>query len=209
MSEIQDGGTQAPRKRGRIVWAALGLILVAAALYGAIWFVSKSGEGGGLKPLAVGEMGKLVVAEKIAAPPALTAQGADGRPVKLADLKGQVVVVNLWATWCAPCVKEMPTLAKLQAAYAGQPVKVMAISLDKGAEDLAKAKAFIADRPPLKFYHGDYDLAFQVVDPPVEGLPATILYDRSGHERARLSGGADWSTPEAKAVLNRLLSLKD
>jgi thiol-disulfide isomerase/thioredoxin len=119
-----------------------------------------------------------------------------------------VVVVNLWATWCAPCVKEMPTLAKLQEAYAGKPVKVMAISLDKGQPDIDKARAFIADKAPLVFYHGDYGLAFSV-DPPTEGLPTTLIYDRSGHERARLTGGADWSTPEARAVLDRVLALKD
>ncbi|MEI9965493.1 MAG: TlpA disulfide reductase family protein [Caulobacteraceae bacterium] len=115
------------------------------------------------------------------------------------------MLVNLWATWCAPCVKEMPTLAQLQSAYAGKPVKVMAVSLDKGDADIAKARAFIADKPPLAFYHGDYALAF-ALNPPAEGLPTTIIYDRTGQERARLSGGADWSTPEARAVIDRLLA---
>jgi thiol-disulfide isomerase/thioredoxin len=207
MSQVQNDGTQTPRKRGAIVWLLVGLIAVAAALYGAIWFAAKSGHGAGLKDLAKGEMSKLVVAEKWTPPPAITAQDADGRTVTLSALKGQVVVVNLWATWCAPCVKEMPTLAKLQGAYAGQEVKVLPISLDKGPEDIAKAKAFIADKAPLKFYHGDYDLAFSL-NPPAEGLPTTLIFDRNGRERARLSGGADWSTPEAKAVLDRVLSLK-
>ena len=84
---------------------------------------------------------------------------------------------------------------------------MLAISLDKGQPDIDKAKAFIADKQPLLFYHGEYSLAF-AVDPPTEGLPTTILYDRAGRERARLSGGADWSTPEAHAVLDRLLAAK-
>jgi thiol-disulfide isomerase/thioredoxin len=207
MSQVQHEGTQAPPKRGAIVWLVLGLIVLVAALYGAIWFVAKSGQGGSLKDLAKGEMSKLVVAQQQAPPPSITAQDADGRTMNLSDLKGQVVVVNLWATWCAPCVKEMPTLAKLQGDYAGRQVRVLPISLDKGPEDIAKAKAFIADKPPLAFYHGDYGLAFSL-NPPAEGLPTTLIFDRSGHEVARLSGGADWSTPEAKAVLDRVLSHK-
>jgi len=208
MSEIQKNAAGKPSKRARIGWVVVGLIVIVAALYGAIWLIDKSHGGGGLKPLAVGEMSKLVVADKLTPPPPIVAEGPGGATLKLSDLKGQVVVVNLWATWCAPCVKEMPTLARLQGAYAGQPLQVLAISLDKGQPDIDKAKAFIADKPPLKFYHGDYSLAFSV-DPPTEGLPTTILYDRSGRERARLTGGADWSTPDAHAVLDRLLSLKN
>jgi thiol-disulfide isomerase/thioredoxin len=206
MSEVQKEGTQPPPSRGRIAGAVLGLILVAAALYGAIWLVAKSGHGGDLKPLAAGAMSKLVVADKSTPTPALTAEDAQGRKVTLADFKGRVLVVNLWATWCAPCQQEMPTLAKLQAAYAGQNVAVAPISLDKGDEDIAKAKAFLAGLPPLKYFHGPYDLAFQAG---TEGLPTTLIYDRSGRLRATLTGGADWSTPEARAVLDRLLSQKD
>ena len=212
MSEVQnDGGKPGSPPSGKpagLLWAALGLIAVLAVLYGAIALVFKSGREEGLKPLVTGEMAKLVVADKPGAPPNISAKGPDGEPVTLAGFKGQIVVVNLWATWCAPCVKEMPALAKLQSAYAGQAVKVVPISLDKGDADIAKARAFIADKAPLRFYHGDYNLAFTVVDPPAEGLPTTILYDRTGHERARLSGGADWSTPEAHAVIDRLLKLK-
>lgn len=201
MSRIQSSGRNAePGARGArlaLLWAGIGIIAILCGC-------SKEG----LKPLAKGEMAKLVVPDKVLAPAVIAAQGPAGEPVSLADLKGNVVVVNLWASWCAPCVKEMPTLARMQSDYAGKPVKVLAISLDKGADDIAKARAFIAARPPLKFYHGEYSLAFSIT-PPAEGLPTTILYDRSGRERARLSGGADWSTPEARAVLDRLLTQAD
>jgi thiol-disulfide isomerase/thioredoxin len=176
-------------------------VVVGGLLYVA---VTTFKPGGGLRSLAKGEMAKLVVDDKPQSQP-ITAQDAQGRTVRLSDLKDQVVVVNLWATWCAPCVKEMPTLARLQSEYAGKPVKVVAISLDKGDEDVAKARAFIADKPPLKFYHGDYSLAFALT-PAVEGLPTTLIFDRQGRERARLTGGADWSTPAAKAVIDRLLA---
>ena len=207
MSEIHNDGAKAPGGKSRLIWAGLALIAVVAVLYAGFALVFKSGSGEDLKPLAKGEMAKLEVPAKLAPPPPIVAQGPGGETIRLSDLKGQVVVINLWASWCAPCIKEMPTLAKLQSAYAGKPVKVLAISLDKGQPDIDKAKAFIADKPPLVFYHGEYSLAFSV-DPPAEGLPTTILYDRSGHERARLSGGADWSTPEAHAVLDRLLAAK-
>jgi thiol-disulfide isomerase/thioredoxin len=169
---------------------------------------AKAGGAQGLEGLAKGDMAKLELAKAPAAPPATQLQGPDGKALTLADLKGQVLVVNLWASWCAPCAKEMPTLAKLQAAYAGKPVKVVAISLDKGDEDIAKAKARIAQSAPLAFYHGPYDIAF-ALSPPVEALPTTVFYDRSGRERARLTAPADWTKPEAHAVIDRLLALKD
>ncbi len=207
MSEIHNDGAKAPGAKTKLIWAGLALIAIVAVLYAGFALVFKSGASEDLKPLAKGEMAKLEVPAKLAPPPPIVAQGPGGETVKLSDLKGQIVVINLWASWCAPCIKEMPTLAKLESAYAGKQVKVMAISLDKGQPDIDKAKAFIADKPPLVFYHGEYSLAFSV-DPPAEGLPTTILYDRSGRERARLSGGADWSTPEAHAVLDRLLAAK-
>ena len=212
MSEIHNDGAKAPDAgakpaQTKLLWAGLALVAIVAVLYAGYALVFKSGQSDDLKPLAKGEMAKLEVPAKLVPSPPIVAQGPNGETVRLADLKGQVVVVNLWASWCAPCIKEMPSLAKLQNAYAGKSVKVLAISLDKGQPDIDKAKAFIADKQPLLFYHGEYSLAF-AVDPPTEGLPTTILYDRTGRERARLSGGADWSTPEAHAVLDRLLAAK-
>lgn len=205
MEQTQRGETKSPGKNARLVGAGVGLIVVLAALYAAYALVIKP-HGEGLKPLAKGEMAKLEVDKAPTVQP-ISAEGADGKPVNLSDFKGDVVLVNLWATWCAPCVKEMPTLAQLQQRYAGRPVKVLAVSLDKGAQDIAKAKAFIADKPPLQFYHGDYALAFSIT-PPAEGLPTTLIFDRSGRERARLSGGADWSGADADAVVDRLLDQK-
>jgi thiol-disulfide isomerase/thioredoxin len=202
MSEVQVGGA---RKKSTVLWAALTLIAIGAVLYAGV-LAFKHGGSGGLKGLAKGEMAKLVIDKPPRPADPIKAEGPDGRSVTLADYKGQVVVVNLWATWCAPCVKEMPTLAKLQAEYAGRPVKVLAISLDKGTEDIAKARAFMADKTPLQFHHGDYSLAFSL-NPPAEGLPTTLIFDRQGRERARLAGGADWSTGDAKAVIDRLLRI--
>ena len=90
---------------------------------------------------------------------------AAGRPHTLAEFKGKVVLVNLWANWCAPCKLEIPSLAKLQAAYAGKPLAVVPISLGKG-EDETAGRAFIASNPPLAFYSDpSYRLAYAF--PPV------------------------------------------
>lgn len=142
-------------------------------------------------------------------------EGPDGKMVKLADFKGKVTVVNMWATWCAPCKTEMPTLGKLAAAYAAQPVAVVAISTDEADTSkypgdtpqsaIARAKEELAKSPPLAFYHSPgLDMTFKF-NPPVAGLPTTIIYDKDGVERGRLSGGAEWDSPEARALIDSLL----
>lgn len=142
-----------------------------------------------------------------APPPDIAVTGPDGKPVKIKDLKGKVVVLNLWATWCAPCKVEMPTLAKLQAAYQTQPVKVVALSAD-APDKAAEAKAFIAKNAPLQPYlAGGSNILFKF-QPTVAGLPATIIYDKKGVERARISGDADWNSREARQIVERLLAEK-
>ncbi len=182
----------------------VALIGVAAVLYVIATSVAKPGGGADLKSLARGEMAQLQVGGKAAPPPTTPILDDAGRSTTLADLKAPVLVVNLWATWCAPCVKEMPTLARLQGAYAGR-VKVAAISMDR-LGDREKARAFIAEHGPLTFYQDPkYALAF-ALDPPAEGFPTTVIYDAKGRERARLSGAADWNGPDARAVVEALLA---
>jgi thiol-disulfide isomerase/thioredoxin len=126
-----------------------------------------------------------------------------GKPHTLAEFKGKVVIVNLWATWCAPCVQEMPTLAKLAQTSAGQPLAVVPISLDN-ADDAANAQGFIAKRAPLPFYSDTkYPLPF-AFKPSVASLPTTLLIDRAGNVRGRVSGGADWSGPDAQRVIEAI-----
>ena len=146
-------------------------------------------------------------ASKSAPAPEYAFLGPQGKPVKLADFRGKVVVVNFWATWCAPCVEEMPTLAKAARAYDGRPVVVLAISVDK-AEGAAKAKAFLGQHPPLEFYQDpSARLPFELA-PPAPGMPTTVIYGKDGLERARLSGSADWAGPVAQAEIDRVLAEK-
>jgi len=156
-----------------------------------------------LSTLAHGSMAKLQVLDDKAAAPG-TFEDENGRPVALAAFKGQVVVLNLWATWCAPCVKEMPTLARLQADFQGRPVKVVPLSTDSDTQK-DKARAFIAGRPPLHFYFDPHLGATSSVTPRVEGFPTTLIFDKSGRLRASFQGDADWSSPDAEAVVAALL----
>jgi thiol-disulfide isomerase/thioredoxin len=161
--------------------------------------------GGELKGLAVGPMAKLVTPAKPTIEPDIAFTGPDGKPMKLADLKGQVVVVNLWATWCAPCKEEMPSLAKLAKAYEGKGVTVIAISVDKDSE-IPKAKEFLQSHGDLAFYNDPEMRMVFGLKPQAEGLPTTLIYDKAGKEQARLSGGADWSTDQARKVMDAVLA---
>jgi thiol-disulfide isomerase/thioredoxin len=188
--------------RFRRGWAgrSFALIGVAAALY--VIPACSAKPGGDLKSLASGEMKDLVV-DTPGPPPAVAFTDAAGKSHTLAEFKGKVVVLNLWATFCGPCVIEMPTLAKLDSASAGRAVVIVPVSVD-GADDRANAEAFIAKRPPLTFYSDpSYALAFGF-HPPVENLPTTVLIDPAGRVRAHLAGGADWSGAQARKVIDAL-----
>jgi thiol-disulfide isomerase/thioredoxin len=133
-------------------------------------------------------------------------QDAAGKPVKLSDFKGKVVLVNLWATWCAPCRKEMPDLAKLQKELGSDQFEVVAISVDRKGVEASSAFLKETGAENLKLY----------VEPTIEilnqlqaiGLPATLLIDRQGREIGRLLGPAAWSGPEAYALINAALAEK-
>lgn len=202
MSEVQTG----ERRPGLLRWAIVvaALIGAAAVLYviGAASFKPK--QASDLSDLRRGALVKLVVPKSPVPAPDIPFTDAAGKPVRLSDFKGQVVVLNLWATWCAPCKTEMPTLAKLQAAYATQPVQVVALSVDRD-DDLDLARQELAATPPLKLYRDPgYKVAFGL-NPRAQGFPTTVIIDRKGFERARLSGAADWSSPEARELVERLL----
>jgi thiol-disulfide isomerase/thioredoxin len=136
-------------------------------------------------------------------PPEDAFTGPDGKTVKLADFAGKVVVLNFWATWCPPCVKEMPTLAKLAGQVKDQPIAVVALSIDseKSAE---KAKAFIAEHAPLNFYRdASMTLPFKF-SPPIEGYPTTVILDKTGRIRSIARGELDWTSPQVRKVLDKL-----
>ena len=126
-----------------------------------------------------------------------------GKKHTLGEYKGKVVVANLWATWCAPCKNEMPTLAALQKGFAGKPIQIVPISVDsKAAAD--KAKAFIASVGTLPFYHDADGVMAPAMKPPVEGFPSSYIFDRKGKLVGVVAGEADWASPKMKAYLEGL-----
>jgi thiol-disulfide isomerase/thioredoxin len=128
---------------------------------------------------------------------------AAGAAHSLRDYAGKGVVLNLWATWCAPCVAEMPSLAALARA-GGPDVVVLPLSSDHGGT--AVVERFFRE-------HGITGLPV-ALDPKAQaaealgarGLPTTLIIDRQGRERARLEGAADWASPDALAAIRKLLS---
>lgn len=129
---------------------------------------------------------------------------AHGTRHHLSEFRGRGLVVNLWATWCPPCVEEMPALATLARAVAPDNIAVLPLSSDHGG---AKAVAafftghHITDLPVLLDPDGAAARTLHVA-----GLPTSVVIDKQGRERARLEGSADWSTPEAVALVRRLAS---
>jgi thiol-disulfide isomerase/thioredoxin len=127
----------------------------------------------------------------------------DGREVRLSDFKGRTVLLNLWATWCAPCRKEMPSLDRLQKDLGSSSFEVVALAVDRNG--LEAARKFLAETKveQLKLY----------VDPTARtgtslkalGMPTTILIDRQGREVGRLAGPAEWDSPEAKRLIEAAL----
>jgi thiol-disulfide isomerase/thioredoxin len=192
---------------GFLNWALWGaaLIGVAAVLYIIVQASIKPELDTSLKGVAHGEMRKLAAPAEAIMAPSHVFYDAAGKPVKATDFKGKVLVLNLWATWCAPCVAEMPTLAQLAAEYAGKPVVIVPVSVDTPA-DVDKAKLFIAQHAPLGFYSDPEMKMPFALKPPAAGMPTTVIYGADGLERARLSGGADWSGADARAVIDHVLA---
>ena len=133
--------------------------------------------------------------------PSASFNDPDGGDISLADFSGTPVLVNLWATWCAPCVKELPTLDKLAASHRddGQ-LGVIAVSQDSGPQ--ASVEAFLAKlkADDLGAYH-DPKMSFSGALGPDTVLPTTILYDADGKEVWRYVGDLDWTGPVAAKLL--------
>lgn len=162
--------------------------------------------GGVTKALATGPLAAFLIHPEPKPLPDLAFQDGSGKAVRLSDWKGRVVLLNLWATWCAPCRKEMPDLSKLEKELGSDQFEVVAISVDrKGAEASA---AFLRETgvDNLKLY---VEPSTRIVtDLQSAGLPATLLIDRQGREVGRILGPADWASPEAVALIKAALAEK-
>jgi thiol-disulfide isomerase/thioredoxin len=136
--------------------------------------------------------------------PELAFTDAEDKPLTLAGFKGKTVLLNFWATWCAPCVKEMPSLNKLQAEMGKEKFAVLPLSLDGPSRP--KVAPFYADRKldHLGIYFDKGKKVLGALD--VSVLPTSILIDAQGHELGRLEGEADWDKPEALALMKAAMA---
>jgi thiol-disulfide isomerase/thioredoxin len=164
----------------------------------------------GLTPrkLLAAELHALAAALQVVNPPVAAPDvgfvDAGGKRHSLAEFRGHGMVLNLWATWCPPCVEEMPSLAALSKALAPDDIAVLPLSSDLGGARAVEAffsQHAITDLPVLLDPSGDAARAFGV-----RGLPTSVVIDKQGQECARLEGAADWSSPAAVAMVRRLAS---
>jgi thiol-disulfide isomerase/thioredoxin len=151
--------------------------------------------------------GNFVLRDPPAAVPALEFADGQGQKRTLADFGGKVVLLNIWATWCAPCRKEMPTLDRLQAALGGDDFKVVPLSIDRGGAERVKKFYDEIGVQHLAIYFDSSRTANNALD--VFGLPATLLIDRQGRELGRLSGAAEWDAPDMITFLKSIVAKKE
>ena len=152
-----------------------------------------------LAPLVHGEVAAVTLATKPLQLPDLAFKDADGNPKKLSDWRGKTVLVNLWATWCVPCRKEMPALDNLEAKLGSDKFQVVAINID--TRDAAKPVAFLkeGDLNKLAYFHDSNAKVFQDLKSVGRalGMPTSVLVDPQGCEIATLSGPAEWDSEDA------------
>lgn len=157
----------------------------------------------GINPLSIGEM----TAFRFHPEPRELANvrfvDASGATRSLSDWKGKVVLLNLWATWCAPCRKEMPALDRLQTALGSDGFEVVALNLDRGGVDVARKFLDQIGIKALKLYADPSTRASTVLN--AVGMPTTILIDRQGRELGRLVGPAEWDSVDAQRLVTASL----
>ena len=213
---MSDGNETAPRpsrsRRAIVGLAAAGG--VAAVVYGvmapgntgAASCPAAAAETARLDPLIRGEVAAMILAQPAHAAPDIAFKTPDGQTKTLADFKGKTLLVNVWATWCIPCRKEMPALDALQRSQGGPDFQVVAVNVD--TTRLERPAAFLKD-------NGIADLALYS-DPSADvlqalkrqggllGLPTTLLIDKNGCELGRMAGPAEWASPDGQAVIGAL-----
>lgn len=209
------------RGGGKRLPLVLGLAAVAGIAAGvAVVYVREGGRGNqaatavsdcagavkaaaALAPLAKGEVAAFQVADRPVSLAHLAFQKADGSAATLADFAGKTVLLNLWATWCVPCRKEMPALDRLAEAEGGTDFAVVPVSID--TQDPGKPKAFLGEIgvKALPLYADPSTKIFSALksEAMAVGLPTTVLIDGKGCALGVVSGPAEWDSADAKALI--------
>ena len=209
----QDENTKS-RARRLALPAALGVIAAATLLYGIMGGGGKPERSARecvpakamaekLAPFAQGEMAGLGIARAPKPAPEFSFEAHDGNVLKFSGLRGKLVLLNLWATWCVPCRQEMPALDRLQAQLGDADFEVVAINMD--TTRLEKRREFLeaAGVTHLAFYADPRAEVFQTLKAAgkVTGLPTTLLIDKAGCEIGILPGEAKWDSPDAVRLI--------
>jgi thiol-disulfide isomerase/thioredoxin len=156
-----------------------------------------------LAPLAHGEVAALTMATAPLRLPDLTFNDSDGKPRKLSDWRGRTILVNLWATWCVPCRKEMPALDRLQTRLGGKNFEVVAINID--TRDPEKPRTFLkeAHLTRLGYFSDQKAKVFQDLKEigRALGMPTSVLVDGRGCEIGTIAGPAEWDSDDAVKLI--------
>src|SRR5215212_5225985 len=156
-----------------------------------------------LAALAHGEVAALTMVTAPLRLPDLAFEDADGKPKKLSDWRGRTVLVNLWATWCVPCRKEMPALERLQTQLGGPDFEVVAVNID--TRDPDKPKRFLKDAnlTRLGYFSDQKAKVFQDLKGVGRalGMPTSVLVDAAGCEIATIAGPAEWDSDDAVKLI--------
>lgn len=153
--------------------------------------------------LRTGDMRKLVIHDSPRAVEAIAFTAEDGTDLTLDAFRGQIVVLNFWATWCPPCRKEMPMLDALNRDMGGDDLRVVTVATGRNSPAAMRRFFDEADIETLPL-HNDPTMAL-ARGMAVLGLPVTVILDRDGREIARMQGEADWNGPSARAVLQAMI----
>jgi thiol-disulfide isomerase/thioredoxin len=205
------------RMTARGVMALCGALVVLAGIYGIARLRSNPADAAcapavniasRVAPLARGEVAAFAVAKQPFHVPNVAFKDAQGHDKTLADWRGRTVLLNLWATWCVPCRREMPTLDALQAKLGSKDFEVVAVNLD--TRDPQKPLTFLKDENITHLAHYSDDSAHVFEDLKAAGkafgMPTTLIVDRAGCEIGNMAGPAEWASPDGVKLVSSAIS---
>lgn len=190
----------------RFLKSRLGLLSVsasAAAVILAVLVFATGSDGRGAPPAFKGAMQSFQHAVMPKPAPGVSFTDRQEKALTLADFRGQVVLLNYWATWCGPCVEEMPALERLQARQGGSDFQVAAVSIDRQGGPVVDPFLDRIGIRQLPIYLDKSGASMRAFG--VRGLPTTILLDREGNELGRIEGMAEWDSPQAAALIRHYI----